>query len=112
MKGNNGPQITEISYGKYIIITFGEVMETRCSIKAEIREQLVAGTYLIRVSPKCVVMGNSWTMTGLIERVGHTSVAALQVKALILLNITDIIPQNQVIKLLDKTPFTKVSTVA
>ena len=111
-KGNNGTKITEISYGEYVIVTFGEVVETRCSGKAGIREQLVAGTYLIRVSPRCVVMGNSWTMTGLIERVGHTSVAALWVKSPILLNITDIIPQNQAIKLLDKTPFAKLSAVA
>ena len=53
------------------------------------RDKVVVGTYIIKVPPTCVVMGDGWTLTGLIEWVGHVSVTAPRVTTPAVLNITD-----------------------
>ena len=91
----NATLVTEISYGEYVVMTWGETLETRCEGQMSTRETLAAGTYLVTVSPGCSVIGEGVTLTGLIECVGHVSVKAMRVLAPSILNITDIIPQEQ-----------------
>ena len=101
----NLTQVTEISYGEYIAVTWGETLETRCEGQPGKRQVVNPGTYLITVPSGCVVMGKGVTLTGLIERVGHISVKALQMLTSNILNITEIIPAEQAISLLDQPHF-------
>ena len=57
-------------------------------------------------------MGQGVTLTGLIERIGHVSVKALQVSASNLINITDIVPPEQAISLLDRPHFDQQHSIA
>ena len=111
-KQQNLTQVTEISYGEYVVVTWGETFETRCEGQSGIRNTVPPGTYLIAVPPGCTVMGKGVTLTGLIERVGHVSVRAMRVLASNILNITDIVPAEQAISLLSKPHFDQRAPLA
>ena len=102
-KHDNLTQVTEISHGEYVVVTWGETFETRCQGRPSVRKTLAAGTYLVAVMPDCVVMGTGVTLTGFIERMGHVSVKALRIPIINTLNLTDIVPQERALSLL-KTP--------
>ena len=104
-KEGNLTQVTEISYGEYVVVTWGETFETRCEGLPGVRKEVAPGTYLVTVSPNCTVMGRDVTLTGLIERLGHVSVKAMRVLVSNILNITDIVPAEQAISLLGKPHF-------
>ena len=105
-------EITEISYGEYILVTWGETVVTRCTGKGSTRQTIKAGTYVVVVPALCIIMGDGWTLTGLIERVGHVSVTALRVTLPDVFNITDVIPSPQAIALLDDPRWSQVNPVA
>ena len=107
-QGMNVTQITEVSYGEYVIVTWGEDLHVRCQGGSGNRHRLVPGTYLVTVPPQCVMMGEGYTLTGLIERVGHVSVKALRVLQPNILNITTIIPPDKAISLLDPPDFKRL----
>ena len=97
--------VTEISYGEYVVVTWGETFETHCKGKPSNRQRVGAGTCLITVPSGCIVMGKGVTLTGLIERIGHASVKALRVLATNILNITTILPEEQALSLLKQPHF-------
>ena len=104
---SNLTQVTEISFGEYVVVTWGETLETHCQGKPSSRQKVHAGAYLVTVPSGCVVVGKGVTLTGIIERIGHVSVGALRVLTTSILNITDIIPEEQALSLLSQPHFDK-----
>ena len=111
-KRANQSIITEVATGEFVIVTWQTNIQIRCTGQPASRMTLAAGTYLIAVPADCRVMGQDWSLTGLIQKIGHISVKALRVEAPEELNITDIIPQNAVVELLDKPQFGEMAPVA
>ena len=52
----NTTLLTEISYGAYVIVTWGETLQTHCQGQLSTREIVAAETYLVTVSPWCTVI--------------------------------------------------------
>ena len=94
------------------MVTWGKILEIGCEGCLMTRQTVAMVTYLVTVSPGCTLIGEDLTFTGLIECICHVSVKAMRLLAPSILNIMDIIPQEQVMTLLQKMHFDQLCPVA
>ena len=107
MQQSNLTHVTEISLWEFIVVTWGETLETHCQGKPSIGQKVHAGTYLVTVPSRCIVAGKGVTLMGIIECIGHVSVRALCVLAGSILNVMDVIPEEQALSILSQPHFDK-----
>ena len=102
---NGLTKAVEIALGEYVLITWGEMIYTRCVSRPEESRKLPVGTYLITVRDKCSTSGKEWTLPGLVKRIGRISVRALKINDITPLDIQNVIPEGDALKELRKIKF-------
>ena len=72
-------QLTEITPGEYILVTWGETIHKRCVEKEPERRKLPPGVYTLKLTENCTFVGDDWRVTSLREVKGRISVLAVKV---------------------------------
>jgi hypothetical protein len=103
--------LEEVQGGEYVLVTWGDACTLQCRNHLGIRVELAAGVYLLNVPQNCTVVGTGWTLTGILKRTVHTSVAARQVQDLVPFGLKQLIPEEHVAAHLPLTNLTRLPPV-